>query len=285
MQKQITLNEYEFSVEEVGAGEIIILVHGSASDRRIWTQPAEDLSSDFHVISYSRRFHWPNQKIAPGEDYSMRQHVDDLKSLVKYFSDGPVHLVGHSYGALVCLELAVQHPELIRKMVLAEPPAIRLFVSNRPKSGEMLKLLFRRPKTAFAIIKLGATGLGPATKAAEKGDMEKAMELFGKAALGKGKYEKMTADTKEKILENLTASEFTGSGFLPINEKKLKELQVPVLLLTGEKSRKFYAYLKDRLMELLPDSTHSEIPAASHIMQQDNPEAFNRAVKSFLKGK
>jgi pimeloyl-ACP methyl ester carboxylesterase len=158
-------------------------------------------------------------------------------------------------------------------------------VSNQPKPAEIIKLLFRRPKTAFSIIKLGATGLGPATKAAEKGDMEKAMKLFGKASLGKGKYEKMTASTKEKILENLTASEFTGSGFLPIDEKKLTEIQVPVLLLTGGKSLKLYAYLKDRLEELLPDCAHTEIPGASHIMQQDNPDAFNRAVKSFLEVK
>ncbi|NIT60692.1 MAG: alpha/beta fold hydrolase, partial [Aliifodinibius sp.] len=74
------------------------------------------------------------------------------------------HLVGHSYGAFLSLLLAMRQPDYVRTLVLAEPPAITLFVSNNPKPLEILKLLVSRPRTAAAIIKFGAKGVTPAIK-------------------------------------------------------------------------------------------------------------------------
>jgi len=213
----------------------------------------------------------------------MQQHVDDLKNLIHHFGGERVHIVGHSYGGLMGLELAATHPELINKLVLMEPPAIRLFVSNIPKPGELLSLLFKRPSTALSIIKLGATGLGPATKAAEKGDMKKALELVGKAVLGKETFANMSPERMAQGLVNLTAAELTGSGFLAIDDEKLKKIDLPILLLGGEKSPKVFRNLINRLKELLPNTKFVEIKNASHILHEDNPTALNAAVSSFLK--
>ena len=282
MRKQIKLNEYEFCAEEFGIGKNVVFIHGSASDFRTWSNCAKKLSNKFRTILYSRRFHWPNEKVSSGQDYSMMQHVEDLKCLIKHYTDEPINLVGHSYGALMCLEMACQNPEMVDKMVLIEPPSIRLFVSNTPKPKEIISLLFKRPKTALSIIKLGAQGLGPATKAAEKGEMNKVLELFGKAVLGKETYGKLTVERKKIVLENLIASEFTGSGFLPLIDDKLKKVQMPILLMTGEKSPKVFTYLKNRLDELLPNSLHIQVSNASHIIHEDNEKEFIYALNSFF---
>ena len=76
--------------------------------------------------------------------------------------------------------LAVKEPELVRTLVLAEPPVITLFVSNTPKPLELLKLLATRPRTAIAIMKFGAKGIAPATAAAKRDEAKKAMRLFGR---------------------------------------------------------------------------------------------------------
>ena len=242
----------------------------------------EPLSKQLSIINYSRRYHRPNTSIKEEQDYSMDQHVNDLIRLIEYLPSRPVNLVGHSYGALIALELLCLKPELVNKAVLIEPPAIRLFVSNVPKPLEILKLLVRRPKTAFAIIKLGATGIGPATAAARKGDLQKAFELFGKAALGGKTFEQMSQNRREQAFENLCPQELLGSGFLAIDQEKLKKMPHQVLFLSGSESPPVYKYLIKRLLECIPGSISQQIEHASHIVQEDNPEAFNLAVLSFL---
>ena len=125
-------------------------------------------------------------------------------------------------------------------------------------------------------------GLVPATEAAKKGKKEKALELIGNAVLGKEAFGKMTTERKTMALENLIVSELTGSGFLPIDEGKLKEIQIPTLLLTGENSPKIFTYLINRLEELIPDSRHVIIEDASHVIHEDNENRFNQAILSFL---
>lgn len=267
---------------ERGAGEPVVLVHGSASDYRTWESQLEEFGGHFRAIAYSRRFHWPNPRIGEGVDYAMETHVDDLQALVRSLGAAPAHLVGHSYGAFVGLLLALRAPRLLRTLVLAEPPAITLFVSNQPKPSEILKLLFRRPRTAAAIVKFGATGVGPATKAARRGDMATAMRIFGKAVLGREFYRRLSPSRLEQVRANSIPAELTGSGFSPLEDEALRGVETPTLLVNGEHSPRLFHRLLDRLEELLPSTERIEIPGASHLLHEDNAPAYNRAVLSFL---
>ena len=265
-----------------GNGEPLVLVHGSVSDYRTWHSQREAFAQNFHVITYSRRYHWPNDPIPEAQDYSMSQHVDDLRALLHSLGSGPVHIVGHSYGAFLGLLLATREPTLVRTLVLAEPPVITLFVSNQPKPLELLRLLLSRPRTATAIIKLGAQGLGPATAAAKRDDMEEAMRVFGTAVLGQEAYDGLSETRKEQVRANLMKAEFLGSGYPSLTAGQMRDLAVPVLLLTGQSSPSVFHRLTDRLEELLPHSERREISEASHIMHEDNAPAFNMAVLEFL---
>jgi pimeloyl-ACP methyl ester carboxylesterase len=269
---------------EAGNGEPLVLVHGSASDRRTWQASCEALAKRYRVIAYSRRHHWPNTPIADNADYSMAQHVDDLEALLHALDAAPAHLVGHSYGGFLCLLLAIRNPALVRSLVLAEPPAITLFVSNVPTPGQILRLLATRPRTAAAIIKLGATGIGPATKAFRRGDMEAGARAFGDAVFGKGAFGRFPPLRKEQVRDNLTnmRAEFLGSGFAPLPAEQVRNVQTPTLLLTGERSLALFHRLTDRLAELLPNARRLEIPGASHALHEDNAPAFNVAVGAFL---
>lgn len=266
-----------------GVGDTVVFVHGSASDHRTWQAQLDEFDKSYRVIAYSRRYHWPNDKIPEGADYSMLEHVADLQNVLRSQGTAPVHLVGHSYGAFVCLLLAVREPGLVRTLVLAEPPVITLFVSNMPKPLEILKLLVKRPRTALSIINFGLRGIGPATAAVKKGDMEKAMRIFGAAALGKETFRKLSESRLDQVRANLIKAEFTGSGFAPLDDAQLRSLHIPVLLLNGQMSPGLYHHLLDRLEELLPVNERIRIPGASHIMHEDNPLAFNEAVLSFIK--
>ena len=276
-------NELEYT--EQGAGEPLLLIHGSASDYRTWHYQQAAFSKHFHTVTYSRRYHWPNQPIPEGCDYSMLLHVDDLKKVIHSLDVKPAHLVGHSYGAFLCLLLTLQEPHLVRSLVLAEPPAITLFVSNNPKPLELLNLLVTRPCTAAAIIKFGLSGVAPARRAFKRGDTESGIRTFGEAVLGQGGYDRLSDDRKEQVNDNLSTvkAEILGSGFAPLDPNRVRSIITPVLLITGEKSVSLFHCIIDRLQELLPHAERGEIEGASHMMHEDNAPAYNRLVLSFLK--
>lgn len=276
------INGASFEYAECGKGEPLVLVHGSASDYRTWHNQHEEFANRYRVITYSRRYHWPNEQIPEDADYSMLEHVDDLQALLQELDAVPAHLVGHSYGAFLCLLLAIQEPHLVRTLVLAEPPAITLFVSNTPKPLEILKLLTTRPRTAIAILKFGAKGVTPATAAAKRDDAKKAMRLSGMTILGQQFYRLMSERRLEQVDANSIKAEFLGSGFAPLDAEQVRNIHSPTLLITGRYSHSLFHRITDRLEELLPNTERIEIEGASHIMHEDNALAYNKVVQSFL---
>ena len=279
---KLDVNGTTLEYVEKGAGVPVVLVHGSASDYRTWHAQLDHFGERYRTLAYSRRYHWPNEPIPEGADYAMDQHVDDLQVFLRSLDEAPVHLIGHSYGAFVCLLLAIRDPRLIRTLVLAEPPVITLFVSNSPKPSEILRLMLRRPRTAVSIVHFGATGVGPAAAAAKRGDMEATMRISGSAILGHEFYRRLSAARLAQVHANAIKAEFLGSGFAHLDPAAVRMIQKPTLLVTGRRSPKLFHRLIDRLEELLPRAQGVEIPSASHVMHEDNAPAYNEAVLSFL---
>ncbi len=279
---QLLVNKKELYYEEAGRGDPVVLVHGSASDYRTWHDQIAPLADDYRVIAYSRRYHRPNEPIPDGADYSMPEHVDDLAALVESLGAAPAHLVGHSYGAFLCLLLAIHNPSLVQSLVLEEPPVLTLFTSSTPKLPELLKLLFTRPRTALALMKFGASGVAPAIAALRRDDIERAIEAFGTATLGRSTYRALSEERKAQVRANFIAAELTGSGFAPLDDTQVRQVTQPVLLLTASHSPALFHRLADRLIELLPQCRTGIVPDASHIMHEDNPSAYNDILRSFF---
>ena len=123
----IDIGDARLDYVERGTGEPVVLVHGSASDRRTWDALMGVAPARVRLLAYSRRYHWPSPPIAADVDYAAPQHVDDLESMLDAIGAGPVHLVGHSYGALVAILLALRRPAIVRSLVLVEAPVLTLF--------------------------------------------------------------------------------------------------------------------------------------------------------------
>ena len=276
---------YQFHCIQRGEGQPVLFVHGSVSDHRTWQTQIEAFGRHYRAIAYSRRYHWPNQPIAKGADYAMCGQVNDLEAMIVSLGVGPIHLVGHSYGAFIALLLACRRPDLLRSLVLAEPPVVTLLVSNPPKALEILRLLATRPRTAAALMNFGARGLGPATDAFKAGDVEKGLRLFGTAVLGREAFQKLTDQRLREMRDNLILAEFLGSGFVPVDPGAVRRIEYPALLVTGARSPALFHRLTDMLEELLPRALRVEIAQASHSMHEDNAPAFNAAVLAFLAGR
>ncbi len=278
----LTLSGASLEYSDRGAGEPLVLVHGSASDYRTWQNQQGEFATRYRTIAYSRRYHWPNQAIPEGVDYAMAEHVDDLEQLLRSLDAAPAHLAGHSYGGFIALLLAMRAPQLVRTLILAEPPAITLFVSDPPRPAELIRLLATRPRTAAAIVRFGAKGVDPAAAALKRNDMQEALRLIGTATLGAAAFRRLGPARLEQARANLIKAELLGSGFPPIDVDRVREVRTPTLLIEGEESPSLFHRVTDRLEELLPEAARTEIARASHIMHEDNAAAYNASVVSFV---
>lgn len=280
----VTVNGTTLAYRELGEGEPVVFVHGTASDWRAWEQQLPVVGRSRRAIAYSRRFARPNEDIAPGVDDQMRPHVEDLAAFLRAIDAAPAHLVGNSWGAFISLLTAVRHPDLVRTLVLEEPPVLSLFVSTPPRPSELIRLFVTRPRTAIAILKFGAGTIGPAQKAFERGADDEAMRIFGRGVLGGEPFERLPEARKEQMRENLGAAraQLLGAGFPPLGDDDVGDVRVPVLLVTGELSPSVFLRLTDRLEELLPIVERAEISGASHAMHEQNAPAVNEAVLGFL---
>jgi pimeloyl-ACP methyl ester carboxylesterase len=282
--ESVAVDGTTLTYRERGGGEPVVFVHGSASDLRSWDQQLPAIGTSYRAIAYSRRYARPNEDIEPGADDQMLPHVDDLVSLLGSIHATPAHLVGHSWGAFICLLTAIRHPQLVRSLVLQEPPVLSLFVSTPPRPKELLPLFIRRPRTAVSILKFGAGTVAPAQRAFRRGDDDTAMRRFAYGVLGKDTYERLSEERRQQARENLNAlrAQLLGAGFPPLSDDDLRRVRIPTLLMTGERSPAFLLRLTDRLQELLPDVERIEIAGASHAMQEENAGAVNEAIRRFL---
>jgi len=56
--------------------------------------------------------------------------ADLVELIIKRLNLGPAHIIGHSYGAFIALYLAFEHPDLVKTLVLGEPPVLSLLEGN-----------------------------------------------------------------------------------------------------------------------------------------------------------
>jgi len=123
--KKVRVNGADLHYVEQGTGVAVIFVHGGLDDYRAWQPQMQAFSQRYHTVAYSRRYNYPNNRVVPRSDYSAIVDADDLAALIKKLRLGPANIVGVSYGAYVGLFLAARHPDLVRSMVLSEPPLLR----------------------------------------------------------------------------------------------------------------------------------------------------------------
>src|SRR5437762_12182088 len=111
--KKIEVNGTELHYIEQGEGDPLVFVHGGLGDFRTWRPQLGPFSARYHVVSYSRRSHYPNPLDEDFSGYSMDTYVADLAGLIEGLRLGQVRIVANSYGGYISLLLALRQPELV----------------------------------------------------------------------------------------------------------------------------------------------------------------------------
>lgn len=227
---RVVVGDIELHYIEEGQGEPLILLHGGQGDYRAWQPQMEALASRYRVIAYSRRYHYPNANALVSDSHSALVDAADLAGFIGALGSAPVHLVGTSYGAFTALALALEHPELVRTMVLAEPPVHQWVTGTARGAG-----LYREFMT---------TVHEPAAKAFEAGDDKAAMRVFIDAFDGRGAFDGLAADRRRTVMENarfFRAITSSSDPFPNLPKEGVRRLRMPVLVVKGADTDELHA--------------------------------------------
>lgn len=107
------------AVRCVGAGDPVVLVHGSGGGLHSWAAVADLLADRYRLWMPARRGYGPSD--VPAGVKSFDDDTDDLLAVIEA-AGAPVHLVGASYGAIAALHVAAEHPGRLRSLAVFEPP-------------------------------------------------------------------------------------------------------------------------------------------------------------------
>lgn len=257
---------------DIGKGDPVVFIHGSIGDYRAWETQIDTFSRNYRVIAYSRRYAWPNsQRLADSLDYSAGKHADDLAQLITTLDLGPSHLVGHSWGGYTALKTAIDNPDLIKSLVLGEPPATVL-IKGDPE-GDSLWARFNEQS------------LAPAAKSFAANKTEDGIRFFVNGVMGDSTYyNSVSQNVRELWLQNTTETEglLRTDSMTAINEEEVAQMEMPILMIYGENSPKFFKKVVDTIHSLLPNIKVSSLSDTSHGLQLENPKEFNKVVLEFL---
>ena len=112
-------------VRDVGTGEPVLLVHASSSSGAQWRSLQADLAPRFRTLAvdllgYGNTSPWDASRELASDD-----ELELLEAVVAAVGHGPIHLVGHSYGGLNALRLALSDRVQLRLLTLIEPIALK----------------------------------------------------------------------------------------------------------------------------------------------------------------
>ena len=252
---------------------------GSLYSLDAWSLNLPDLAEIFHVYAVDKLGQGHTDSPKSDADYSFEALLEHSCELIQTLGVAPAHLVGHSRGALLVARLALDHPELVRKLVIVDTSTLA------PDN-----LMF--PGGAF----YGALRSPPGPPTRESVRIEPDAQAFSK--------EHITDDFVERLLEIARLPQFqkaqqrmadvATSIWMPSLDRVRREtlsmieergLPVPTLMVWGLNDRSaplpLGLQLFERIAAKTPEAEMHVLNGTGHYSFREQYQAFNRVVRSF----
>lgn len=254
-----------------GDGPLVVLLHGFPESRRAWKRQLPALArAGFRAVAPDLRGYAQSPKPEGVDAYVMTEVVADVVELIESMSSVPVVVAAHDWGAVVAWNLAMIRPDLVRRLVILNvphPAAIKreLQRSTRQKIRLLYQVFFQLP-------------LLP----------ELFMKVFGRTLLRRaGRFtSEETAEYRREWRGSLTTMLHyyraipKSRGLL---RKLFRRIDVPTMILWGEKEPVFLASGLDDLSEWVSNVRIERIAGAGHFLMTDAPEEVARHIIDFAR--
>ncbi|GAA3956535.1 alpha/beta fold hydrolase [Gordonia caeni] len=140
--EQFSRGELTFDVvdSETGRDGTIVLLHGFPQTSQSWRAVTPLLNAaGYRTVAPDQRGYSPGARPKGRAAYRTSELVDDAAALIGDLGDGPVHLVGHDWGAAVAWGLAASRPDLVRSLTSVSVPHPGAFMKSLLSSDQLLR--------------------------------------------------------------------------------------------------------------------------------------------------
>jgi pimeloyl-ACP methyl ester carboxylesterase len=252
----------EVAYERVGAGPPLVLVHGAATDSRMWRPQLAGLADEFTVVAWDEPGAGRSADVPA--DFVLADYANCLAGLMDTLELGPAHVAGLSWGGTVALELYRHRPELVATLILADSYAG--WKGSLPAEEVRARVDGVRQMLAAADHLFDPTLPG----------------LFAGAPPTEfvPLMEAMAADVRPESMKTalLVMAEADQRDLLP-------RIQVPTLLIWGELDARSPLSVARQFEDAVPDTTLVLFPRTGHVSNLEQPERFNDAVREFCRAR
>ena len=264
--QSVKVNGVELEYEVVGAGEPVLLIDMLLADcfLPLLSEPA--LADRYQLIRYHKRG-WVGSTHTPAP-VSIADHAADAAALLDHLGVRRAHIVGHSTGASIAAQVALDHPEAVHTLTLLEPTMLSV------PSGE-----------AFL------EQAGPAFEAYASGDHAGAFAKFVSVASGLD-WTTCRALLEERVPGVVTQSIKDADTFFGIELASLADwafgaeqaaaIHRPVLSVIGAETEPLWVEIAEFLRSSLPQVEECTIDGVGHLLQIQEPEPVARGIAEFL---
>lgn len=244
-----------------GAGPPLVLVHGTTGTLRRWAPVLAALQQHFTVCAMDRRGRGESGDTAP---YAMEREFEDVAAVIESFGE-PVHVLGHSFGAICALEAACRTPD-IRKLVLYEPPI--------PTPGHDV---------------VDPAQLRGLQALLDAGDREGVLTLFFREINGmpEAQFAQFRASpmwAARLALAHTLPRELQAVQAYRFDPRHCRSIDIPALLLLGADSPPYFRAALELVSPALSDVRTRVLPGQTHVAMDSAPELFAGEVLGFLRG-
>ncbi|VIO80514.1 alpha/beta fold hydrolase [Bradyrhizobium ivorense] len=262
------VNGFDMPYLDVGQGPPLVCVHGSVCDFRIWSAVLGPLTQKHRVIAVSLRHFFPAHWDGVGDTYSIAQHVDDVIAFIETFDTRPVDLMGHSRGGHIAFRVAQRRPDLLRKLILAEP------------GGELDATLDPDYQPGPSPL---AARIAASADLIAKGDIDGGMQLFIDALEGPGAWKRLPAAPKQALLDNaITLVGQTRDKRPPFSKADAEAIKTPTLFIGGANTKGVLPKVLHALASNVKGARVEMIPGTTHPMFEQAPRRYCEIVLEFL---
>jgi len=258
--------DVEIAYLDEGEGPSVLLGHCSAASHKEWAPLIDILAEDWRVlapdfIGYGHSDPWPAEKT-----FSIEADVEALLAIAD-LAEGPLHLVGHSYGAALALEAATTLKDKVKSLTLVEPVSFHLLrLEDLPEWQD--------------VEKLGVAVLDPVAK----GDDKKAAGAFMGYWLGRWRWWISPDSFKSAIAATIpkVALEFSIALDAKSTALDYAEIEAPTLLILGSKTPPPTRAVTELLSKTLPNVELKTLKGVGHMSPFTHPAKVNRMILDHL---
>jgi pimeloyl-ACP methyl ester carboxylesterase len=256
-------------IRSAGTGPNVLCLHSSASSSKQWQSLMDELSPEFQVSAvdlygYGKSPEWRGEL-----PVSLSDEVALVKTALDEL-DGPVHLVGHSYGGAVAMELARTHPDRIESLSVYEPVMFSHLFEDDPGQEAAREIHFVEQQVRQLV---------------KAGKKEAAARMFIAYWTDDKAWDGFDDRQRQAIIEKMTKVTFDFAAVFsnPTALAEYESIDIPMLLLYGTESPWSTRRIVELLRETIPHVEMHPLSGLGHMGPVTHPTRVNPVISRFVR--